>query len=75
MLHVIIDRRYDDSTRLRRVDVTGVTGKLRKHPIAPSEHPVLIISGLYDFTRGNQFDAVLTWNTLEFSGTTRSKPH
>ena len=75
MLHVIIDRRYDDSTRLRRVDVTSVTGKLRKHPIAPSEHPVLIISGLYDITRGNQFDAVLTWNMLKFSGTTRSKPH
>ena len=32
----------------------------RKHPIAPSEHPVLITSGLYDITRGNQFDAVLT---------------
>ena len=46
----------------------------RKHPIAPSEHPVLITSGLYDITRGNQFDAVLTWNTLEFSETTRSKP-
>ena len=65
MLHGIIDRRYDDSTWLRRVDVTGVTGKLPKHPIAPSEHPVLITSGLY---------AALTWNTLEFSETTSSKP-
>lgn len=72
---MIIDRRHDDLTRLRRVGVTGVTGKLRKHPIAPSEHPVLITSGLYDITRGNQFDAVLTWNALEFSETTRSKPH